>query len=572
MTVSAVTRHDRMVEAAVWLAEQGFADIGWAPCSDGKAPNRKWKSDATDDPALVRKMLQPGRNALVIPKGKAAVVDTDDPAAAVALEAAGMPPGFRVASPTPGHGHFYVWQNGTELPTNFAGGDVRRGGSGMVLGPWALRKDGTYTPNQTHVIPELPAAVADTIVRLRREKQQREGQAHGPADPGWQIIHGRHDYLKGQARRMRGDGLTDERLRDEVLRLRNDRCAAPGGRVIENDEVARIVDWVMGNIEDDPPPITITGTAPAAAVLVDEHLRGMDAADLLDLDLPPLQQALVGLLPEGLGVIGAPPKAGKSLLCYQMAVALVRGGYLLGVMAERRPVRYYALEDGRRRSQGRIKALLNGSRLPRGLDLEWTAPRLGGPLEAEVGAWLDGHPFGVVIIDVLSKVRASGKAGLNAYDEDYAAIVELHNVARRHPGSVILLVTHDRKAGSEDWMTRITGTRGITGAADFVIFINRKRTETVGTIYVTGRDIEDLAHDVEFTGSGWQPADIELLIGSKSETRQTIFGWVKANGPAWQKAIADGTGIALGTIHARVHDMVRDDELQGGPDGYRVPE
>lgn len=306
-------------------------------------------------------------------------------------------------------------------------------------------------------------------------------------------------------------------------------------------------------------------------IYVEDHLRGMNAAQLLALDIPPMHEAFSGLLPEGLGVIGAPPKAGKSLLCYQMAVELVFGGGLFGIAAERRPVRYYALEDGRRRSQTRIRALLDGrSGGLDQLDLQWTAPRLGGPLETEVDVWLDGHPLGVVIIDVLSKVRPQGKTGLNAYDEDYAAITELHNVARRHPGSVILLVTHDRKAGSEDWMTRITGTRGVTGAADFVIFVNRKRTETVGTIFVTGRDIEDRAYDVEFTGHGWQSASIELVIGTKSPTRQTIFTWVKEHGPVWQKAMAEGTGIDLNTIHARVHAMTADGELVGGPQGYEV--
>ena len=92
--MTADSRYERMVEAACWLAEQGFADIGWAPLTDGKAPKRPWKSDATDDPALVRKMLSPSRNALVIPKGKAAIIDVDDPAAAVTLTDAGMPPGF----------------------------------------------------------------------------------------------------------------------------------------------------------------------------------------------------------------------------------------------------------------------------------------------------------------------------------------------------------------------------------------------------------------------------------------------------------------------------------------------
>ena len=139
-------------------------------------------------------------------------------------------------------------------------------------------------------------------------------------------------------------------------------------------------------------------------------------------------------------------------------------------------------------------------------------------MEDEVGAWLDEHPLGVVIVDVLAKVRTSGKAGLNAYDEDYAAITGLHTAARLHPGSAVLLITHDRKAGSDDWMTRITGTRGVTGAADFVIFISRKRTEMIGTVFVTGRDIEDRAHDVEFTGSGWRLAGI--CPGDRSQPKK----------------------------------------------------
>jgi hypothetical protein len=304
-----------------------------------------------------------------------------------------------------------------------------------------------------------------------------------------------------------------------------------------------------------------------------EHLAQSNAADLLLENIAPLRQALAGLLPEGLGVLGAPPKVGKSLLAYQVSVELALGGDLFGIDAEVRDVLYYALEDGRRRSQSRIRALLLGrlAGIER-LELRWTAPRLGGPLETEVSAWLDRHPLGVVIVDVLSKVRASGRAGLNAYDEDYSAITGLHTAARTHPGSTVLLITHDRKAGSDDWMTRITGTRGVTGAADFVIFIYRKRTELVGKIYVTGRDVEDASYDVEFTGSGWRLAGFEEVMASKSPTRRTVFNWVKQHGPAWQKAIAEGTGITLGTIYARVHDMAEEGQLIGGPDGYRTPD
>ena len=120
-------------------------------------------------------------------------------------------------------------------------------------------------------------------------------------------------------------------------------------------------------------------------------------------------------------------------------------------------------------------------------------------------------------------------------------------------------------------MTRITGTRGVTGAADFVIFIARKRTEMIGTVFVTGRDIEDRAYDVEFSGAGWRLAGIEQVIGTKSPTRQTIFNWLKEHGPAWQKDIAIATGLSETVVYNRVSDMSKDLELIGGPDGYRVP-
>jgi hypothetical protein len=306
-----MTRHAQMVDAALWLAEQGFADIGWAPVTDGKAPKRKWKSDASSDLALIQTMLRPGRNALVIPKGKAAVIDTDDPAAAVALEAAGMPPGFRVQSPTPGHGHFYVYQNGTELPTSFAGGDIRRGGSGMVLGPWALRTDGIYTANDVRTLPELPPAVSALLVARR----QAEREARTPEDPGWFVGEGeRHTFLVARARHLRGVGLTGERLRDELRRLNAERCRPPKAEA----EVDAIADWTGETITDDPPPAAVT-------------IGHRTAADLAA--GPPLPQlADPYLTPEGATVIYARGGTGKGLLACWLAQRLVRSGQVVMVL------------------------------------------------------------------------------------------------------------------------------------------------------------------------------------------------------------------------------------------------
>lgn len=57
---------------------------------------------------------------------------------------------------------------------------------------------------------------------------------------------------------------------------------------------------------------------------------GIDAADLLALELAPLRMVVPDLLPEGMTVLASPPKVGKSCLVYQLAVEVALGGELLG--------------------------------------------------------------------------------------------------------------------------------------------------------------------------------------------------------------------------------------------------
>jgi hypothetical protein len=307
----------------------------------------------------------------------------------------------------------------------------------------------------------------------------------------------------------------------------------------------------------------------------------MNLADLMKLELPPIRWAIKDLLPEGLGVLASPPKAGKSLLCYQLAIELSLGGEVLGKTAETRTVLYYALEDGRRRSQERARGVLSGRRVNRNIEFRWDAPPLGGFLEAEVDGWLGEHPLGVVIIDVLAKVRpASTRTSLNAYDQDYQMLTLLHNVTKSHPGCIVLMVTHDRKAGSDDWMTRITGTRGVAGVADFTIFLDRKRGAPTGTFYFTGRDMADDAIDAGFDAIGWT-VNPDALIIAAGPTRQLIAAWLKAN-PGWHPPIDISDSIPApldakdwpATVRGQLRKMATErppqvDEDLHGHRGYR---
>lgn len=329
--------------------------------------------------------------------------------------------------------------------------------------------------------------------------------------------------------------------------------------------------------------LILSPTSSRSLPALPEGLTGMNGADLLGLVLPPLQWRIDGLLPEGLGIIAAPPKTGKSVLAYQMAVELAAGGTeMLGCAVHPAPVLYYALEDGQRRSQSRVLSMLRDrdpEMLRRNLFLRWDAPRLGGDLEAEMHGWLQDHPGGLVIIDVLAKVRplASSVKSKNAYDEDYDALTGVHRVTKLNPGSTILVVTHDRKAGSEDWMTRVTGTRGVTGAADFVMFINRTRGEGGGTLALAGRDVEDDSINMRFDVAGWTKADMQFTVSSISDIRERIYTWLVNNGPAFQAAIFDGLSaqypnVTKDIIDHRIADMGRDGHITRTPGGWIAAE
>src|SRR5258708_6005865 len=95
-------------------------------------------------------------------------------------------------------------------------------------------------------------------------------------------------------------------------------------------------------------------------------LAGMVDGAWLDAQVfPELHWAIPGIMPEGFGLLIAPPKAGKSWLAASIGLTCQAGGLALGVIpVEPRPVLYLALEDGHRRLQSRFRALGTANGIP----------------------------------------------------------------------------------------------------------------------------------------------------------------------------------------------------------------
>ncbi|WP_119461883.1 AAA family ATPase [Rhodospirillaceae bacterium SYSU D60014] len=314
--------------------------------------------------------------------------------------------------------------------------------------------------------------------------------------------------------------------------------------------------------EGTPPPHN-----PAQSFRPSEGTGIIDAATLDTKEFPEPRFVIPGILTEGLAFLAGKPKQGKSWLALGVGDAVGRGGQALGgIDVAAGDVLYLALEDTERRLQGRLRAVRQELPPTPRLELVTSWPRLDdGGIDA-LNYWLDGRPDArLIIIDTWAKVKPRQKGGRNAniYDEDYAALSPLKELADAR-SLCVLLVHHVRKGDSDDPFEEISGSTGLTGSADTLLLLKRDRGAHDAALWATGRDIEEsetaLAFDSD-TGRWTRlgPADEYR----QSEAQQKIWRAVRdADNAPSVKEIAEATNLKLGTVKGTVYRMTKEGKLK----------
>jgi len=253
-------------------------------------------------------------------------------------------------------------------------------------------------------------------------------------------------------------------------------------------------------------------------------LDGMRNGTWLDAQrFPELEWSVDGIIPEGFGLLVAPPKAGKSWMVAGIGLACAAGGYALGkIPVARRPVLYLALEDGHRRLQSRFRTLMEGEPIPAGIDVITKAQAFEVP--AMIEQWLSLHPDDkpLVILDTLGKVKPPKRSGEDSYAADYAIGGRLKELIDAVPGATLLVVHHTRKAESDDFVDAVSGTQGIAGSADFILVLRRKRQAMEAVLSVTGRDVPENEYALTTEGGLWSLDGPDLAAAAEAvKTRST---------------------------------------------------
>lgn len=233
-------------------------------------------------------------------------------------------------------------------------------------------------------------------------------------------------------------------------------------------------------------------------------METVDAETLLNTNLPEKHFLISGLLPQGLHILGGAPKTGKSWLVLWLCLQIAKGESVWNRETRQGTVLYLALEDSYNRIQSRLLEMTDEA--PNCLHLSILSKTLEDGLTEQLEEFLASHPDTLLVaIDTLQMVR-TGESRANLYASDYADLRILKQFADQH-SIAVLLVHHLRKMRDDDPLNMLSGTSGISGAADGSYILDRDdRTKAWATLFCTGRDIESVNLPLAFSEEtySWQ--------------------------------------------------------------------
>jgi phage/plasmid primase-like uncharacterized protein len=260
------------------------------------------------------------------------------------------------------------------------------------------------------------------------------------------------------------------------------------------------------------------------------------ARELSQMIFPPLKYIVPDLIAEGLTIFAGKPKIGKSWLLLGVANAVADGTLALGrIRCEQGSVLYCALEDNRRRLQDRQEKL-------------------------QLGDWSEHLHFrcDLVIIDTFKRVRSRTGTRETQYDTDYESMEDLHALAQRY-NVAIVVVHHQRKMDADDPYDTVSGTLGLTAAADTIMILH---TDPNGTLVLRakGRDVLEIEKAMTFakdTGR-WKIAGEVSEVRLTQERARVTQAMTAIGQPAKPSEIAAEAQMKTANVNKLLAKMARD--------------
>jgi RecA-family ATPase len=269
-----------------------------------------------------------------------------------------------------------------------------------------------------------------------------------------------------------------------------------------------------------------------------ETLAAWDAEDTVSAAaLPPLVSAtelyqgqIVSLRPlfedllwDGLTMLIARPKAGKSWLTLQCAVHVAGGREVEGLTAvEHGPVLYAALEEPKARTMARLRKLAPAGNWTDNLHFIYELLPLMGGGDEQLGALVKKLRPRLVVLDTFTALVKTGTKGSDVFRSQYAEVSRIRKLAEEFP-TAIVVVHHTRKGLADSAIEAVAGTGGIAAGVDTLWQLKRK-PEGEATLDVVGRETEERTFAMQFDREplGWRILGDDDALLLNAERRQVL--------------------------------------------------
>lgn len=442
-------------------------------------------------------------------------------------------------------------------------GEIRGVGS-MVVAPGSIHPE-TGQPYSWANMPDVPIVQPPQwLLNLYRND-------HSPSDDGQIVTSGRQetsdvdalnvsDFIKDLITKPIPVGQRSEKMMSVLIALV--RAGLSDAQITSIFEVYPIGEksrekgaskekWLRDQIQK-------------AKSFVMGSLEVFTATDLENEDISEPDWVIENLLSPGVTLLAAPPKTGKTRLATNIAVGLALGTEVLNkIKVKRCGVLSLCLEDSKWRVKDRLSALLDGEPFPSNLHLatDWPMIENGGLERLDI--WLEQHPkVKLVVIDVLARFRTAPKG--NIYQEDYTAIARIQEVAVKHFVAVLVIHHTNKLQDSPDVFDKISGSTGLTAAADTVAVLERyNRTGAAAKLTIAGRDVEaqELAIEFDSCFGSWTLLGDADKYCTTSQRREIIDYLDSAREPKRTSEIAKALNRNHSTVRGLCTKMVKNGQL-----------
>lgn len=224
----------------------------------------------------------------------------------------------------------------------------------------------------------------------------------------------------------------------------------------------------------------------------------VDAISLMEMVFPSLVAIVQNLLHTGIAVLASMPKLGKSWFCLLLCIAVATGKEFLGFATNKCEVLYLSFESTFRSLQNRLKMLLQGEEIPKGIHFSTEVKTLDDDLLDFLQQTIDINPkIKLIIVDTFQYIRKKKAKGGTLYNKEYGELGELKQFADKN-NVCILLVHHLKNQKTDDVFQQMYGSNGIRGGTDCNMVLTRVKNDEEKVLFsIEGRDIESTSKVIQ---------------------------------------------------------------------------